>query len=147
MKNTRHATTNYRMLLPFIQTADENGGYSQFRSEGYMPLSIEYLHYLDYFGDEVYAMSHTGIMNGDLMRDPEITFSVNHEKKTIRPLTFRNDYAFGYYVECFESARLYYPKRLTDTDNFLNMWLKNLDDQGFNPFAGIKLENVTSWEA
>lgn len=111
-----------------------------------MPLSLECLFYTDYFGDMVYAMSHTGVMNGDLMRDPEITFSVNHEAGTVRPLTFRNDY-MGYYQQCFESSRLYYPKRLTDTDDFLWKWMQNLKDQDFDPAQGIKLENVTSWEA
>lgn len=154
MKNTQHATTNYRALLPFIETVDNNRGYSQFKCGGYRPLSMENLHYKDFFGDDVYAMSHTSICNGDLMRDPEVTFSINRETGTVRPLSIRMDYVpmrypdgfvGNYYKECFESARLYYPNLLRDTDDFLWSWLKELTEYGFTPDKFITLDMVT-WE-
>ena len=37
------------------------------------------------------AVSHTYTQNGDLMRDPEMTFQVDREKGTLEPLTFRQD--------------------------------------------------------
>lgn len=148
MKTTRHAKTNYKMLAPFFRIVTKNGDFSQFRSghECLMPLSIEDLHYVDYFGYEVYAISNTGVMNGDLMRDPEMLIAVNHHEMTIRPLTFRNDY-MGVYQQVFDSERVYRPRLLTELDEFLWIWLKENITRIYDPGKGIKLEDVESWEA
>lgn len=123
---TRHARTNYRALLPFIRATDDNGGYKQWHSPfGYMPLSMESLHYVDFYGDDVYSMSHITVQNGDLMRDPEMEFSVNHQTGSIRPLTYRNDFLSGYRQEVFESRTWYRPRLLTELDDFLWRWCKD----------------------
>ena len=146
MVTTRHATTNYRMLKPYLSKVEENNGYSQFRAEGYMPLSIEYLRYLDYFGDEVWAISHTGEQNGDLMRDPEMLIAINHKDETVRPLTFENSYV-GVYQRVFDSARYFRPRLLRELDEFLWGWLKHTITPLYKPNKGIKIEDVISWEA
>lgn len=41
MKNTKHATTNYKALAPYIEGMDGRSSYRRFQSEGYMPLVSE----------------------------------------------------------------------------------------------------------
>lgn len=146
MKPTKHAKTNYRMLHPYLKTVEKNKGYSQFRRDKYMPLSIEYLRYPDYFGDEVWAISHTGVQMGDLMRDPEMLVAINHNEGTVRPLTFENSY-LGIYQQVFDSARYWRPRLLRELDEFLWGWLKDTIVRLYDPNKGIELHNVTSWEA
>ena len=51
-------------------------------SEGFMPLSIEDIGPTT-DGHRQIALSHTGIQNGDLMRDPEMVFQIiSHEGTT-----------------------------------------------------------------
>lgn len=132
---TKHATTNYRMIAPFLEVADKHEGYAKFTSNGYMDLTIEKLWYDDPFGNPVYSICHWGEMNGDAMRDPEITFGVNKDKGEILPLSFENSY-LAYYREVFfenNGKWLCNRKELSGTDDFLNTWLKNIQEQGFTP--------------
>lgn len=138
MGNTKHATTNFRMIYPFIATVNKTDDmHARFESSGYMPLSIEYLGYNDHLGRPVYAMMHFGIQNGDLMRDPDMEFSVDFAHGTIHPRSYRNDYV-GVFHEVYmtdsDGSLLYSPKLLTELDQFLWTWLKNIGDQGFDPF-------------
>ena len=126
LKPTKHATTNYKALAPFLETVDASEEqHVTFTASGYMPLSIEKL-----YSDNdlpVYGMMHWTTQNGDLMRDPDMTFSVDHETKTLHPLTFQNDF-MGLYQEVYkedDNGRLLYsPRLLTDLDAFLWQWLK-----------------------
>ncbi len=145
----KHSTTNFKALEPFLKVVEENEGYAKFVSEGYMDLSMEKLWYSDHEGNPVYSICHYGEMNGDLMRDPEMTFSVNWDEKTILPLSFQNDY-MGFYIEYFvyRNGKLagYRPRWLHDGDDFLWTWGKNLAEQGFTP-ENRKEQNytVTEW--
>lgn len=134
IKKARHAGTNYKMIRPFVEKVNEVGSV-RFKKDGYMDLTVEYLEYSDYAGKPVYSICHYGIENGDLMRDPEITFSVDQATGTVTPLTFQNDYG-GLYDEVFiekNGKTLYSPSRLKGVDDFMNMWLKNIINQGFDP--------------
>lgn len=54
---------------------------------------------------------------------------------TVTPLTFRNDYG-GLYDEVFiekNGKTLYSPSRLKGVDDFMNIWLRNIISQGFDP--------------
>ena len=99
-----------------------------------MPLSIENLEYTDADGHPVYGMMHYYIQNGDLMRDPDMTFSVNDADGTICPLTYQQD-SFGLYQEVFrqgDNGRLRYaPGLLAELDSFLRIWSTNILEQGF----------------
>ena len=132
----KHGKTNFTALEKFLRVVEENNGYAKFTSEGYMDLSMEKLWYTDPEGNPVYSICHYGEMNGDLMRDPEMTFGVNWEEKSILPLSFQNDY-MGYYIDYFTyrdgKAVGYRPRWLHDGDDFLWMWGKNLKEQGFDP--------------
>lgn len=135
MKKTRHGTSNFKALIPFVEVADANGGYAKFTADGFMDLVLEKLYYTDYEGNPVYSIAHYGIQNGDLMADPEVTFSISRTDGNMNPLTFRNDY-LGIYQEIFKTRdgkNLYSPSRLKDNDEFLYFWRCNLADQGFTP--------------
>lgn len=52
---------------------------------GYEPLSIEQI------GDGLYSFMTTYVQNGDLMRDPDITFMLNHNERTAHVFSFQQD--------------------------------------------------------
>ena len=132
LKPTKHATTNYKALAPFLETVDASEEqHVTFTASGYMPLSIEKL-YSDN-GLPVYGMMHWTTQNGDLMRDPDMTFRVDHTAGTVEPLTFQNDF-MGMYQEVYtDGGNRYRPRLRTDLDKFLWQWLKNIKDQQFDP--------------
>ena len=133
MIHTKHSTTNYRSIMPFILAADQNEGHKHFESSGYMDLVVENLCTTDENGFPIYSITHYGEQNGDLMADPDMEISINHSEGRIIPRTFRNDY-MGLYQEVFSQQnghRLYSPALLRDLDQFLWQWLKNIEDQGF----------------
>lgn len=130
MKPTKHATTNYKMLKPFIDGL--NGGtHRRYEAPGYMPLVLESL-YPD-GSATVYSLTHYGEQNGDAMRDPDMELRVDHAAGTVEPLTFQNDYMHTYQevYKYRDGQKLYSPRLRTDLDEFLWQWLKNIQDQGF----------------
>ena len=121
MNATRHGTTNFKMLRPYLNGMGPDGdSHRRFTAEGFMDLVAEYLFYSDYKGRPVYSLTHYGRQNGDAMRDPDMTVSVDWSTGSVEPLTFQNDY-------------LLYSKRLrTDLDEFLWNWLHNIKEQGYS---------------
>ena len=145
----KHSTTNYKALEAFLKVVEENDGYAKFIAEGYMDLTIEKTWRVDHEGNPVYSICHYDKMNGDLMRDPEMTFSVDWENKTVLPLSYRNDY-MGFSIDYFvyRNGKLvgYHPQWLHDGDNFLWTWCKNIAEQGFNPENRKELcSQVVEW--
>ena len=133
MTKPKHATTNFRMLLPFLDAADKAGGHVHFTSDGYMDFVVENLQTTDSQGCQWYAIAHYGKCNGDLMSDPDMEIGVNRENGYIIPRTYQNDY-LGIFQSVFKTigGRLMYSQRLlTDLDGFLWQWLKNIINQGF----------------
>ncbi len=137
LNNARSAAANYKRLAPFIASVDEQEDkHFTFHSDGFMPLSIEYLHY-SWEGHPVYSMMHYYIQEGDLMRDPDMTFAVLHDEKKLVPLTFQQDglpTAYGtLYQVVFPEPGKYRPSLLKDLDSFFATWTKNILNQGFTP--------------
>lgn len=135
IERTRHATTNYKMILPYIEKIGEIERPIRFKASGFMDLTVESLSYKDYYGNPVYSITHYGEQNGDLMCDPDMTFSINREAGTIIPLSYRNDY-MGICQEVIQERKgkmMYCVSLLKDLDYFLWMWLKNIKGQGFTP--------------
>ena len=133
MIKTKHSTTNYRSIMPFILAADQNEGHKHFKASGYMDLVIENLYTTDADGYPIYSITHYGEQNGDLMADPDMEIAINHSEGRIIPRTYRNDY-MGLYQEVFSQNnghRLYSPGLLRSLDQFLWQWLTNIEDQGF----------------
>jgi hypothetical protein len=135
MKPTKHAKTNFRMIQPFLTATDASPEHSRkFLSGAYMPLCVENLGYT-FHGGTVYSIAHYGKQNGDMMRDPDMTISVDHEAWTVDPLTWQNDYMSKYSeVYCTSDGReAYRPKLRADLDRFLWQWLRNILEQKFSP--------------
>ena len=135
IQRTKHAHTNYTMVKPFVEQVEKMGGAIRCKSSGYMDLVIENAEYNDCYGNPVYSVAHYGKQNGDLMRDPEMTFSINHDAETIIPLSFRNDY-MGHereVIRWINGRQMYSVSLLRDLDSFLWTWLKNIGNQGFEP--------------
>lgn len=137
MSKTKHATTNFKMLIPFVEAAEKNEDcHAKFVSGGYMPFSVEYLGY-EHHGAPVFALAHYGELNGDLMADPDMTVAVDEKAGTVEPLTYQNDYV-GIYQAVYvtrDGHELWRPALRTHLDNFLWDWLKTLNNQGFSPDA------------
>ena len=88
----------------------------------YMPLVIER------HNNEV-AVMHTFIQNGDLMRDPEVTFLL----PTWSPTSITQD-AVGVYREVYvivNGRQMVNQKLLHELKAFARMWAQNLRAQGF----------------
>jgi hypothetical protein len=114
-------------------------------SDGYMPLSIEDIgHSPD--GLRQIAICHYGTQNGDLMRDPEMVFTLRDiDDFTIaEPISFQNDY-MGLYQEVYryngEGKRTHIdPKLKRELISFSLTWFRNLKHQGF--FDDVKRERL-----
>ena len=131
MKPTKHATTNYKRLKPFIDGLGPEG-YRHYTAPGYMDLVIE-KSYKDSDTTTIYTMTHYGEQNGDLMRDPDMELRVDPEAGTVEPLTWQNDY-IGRYDQVYitrNGQRLYSPRLRASLDDFLWHWLQNIEAQGF----------------
>lgn len=130
MTRLKHAHTNFTRLCPYIGDMRQPGKtYKRYESGGLMPLVMEYLHYNDYKGRPVYSMAHYGEQNGDLMRDPDLVFSVDWEAGTVEPMSFRNDY-MGVYQEVYierDGKHLYSQRLRVDLDEFLYQWMANIE--------------------
>ena len=140
MTTTRHGHTNFKGLQPFI--SDMAPGMTtttkRYQADGFMPLVFEDLRYTDYKGRPVYSMAHYSEQNGDAMRDPELTFSVDWEAEIIEPQTFQNDYLVVYqrvYKQDDQGRTLYNRRLRTDLDEFLWQWLRNIQQQGYSQEA------------
>lgn len=134
---TRYSGYNYKRLSPFLDAVRELPEQSfTFTCEGYEPLSIEYLGY-SFNGFPVWSMMHTYQMNGDTMRDPDMTFLVDREGGNIVPHTFQQDNCpftkYGtLYQEVWEDETHYRPSLRSQLDEFLKDWISNIVSQGFN---------------
>ena len=79
----------------------------------------------------VFSVAHYGEQNGDLMRDPDVTFLVG-DGGGVHPLSFRNDY-----VGCEEVAVEFVERNRLQVDeqvlyvlvDFCNGWMKSINEQ------------------
>ncbi len=121
-------------LSVFCKFDDDNKNYhKKIVNEPYMPLVLEYIGHHDILKKPQISMVHYGEQNGDLMRDPEMIFMVDFEKKTAEAVSYRNDYA-GYFEEVFVLTKnqVYYSSSQRISQNqFALTWFENLKAQGF----------------
>ncbi len=127
MKTYQHFATVLNQLLG-TDTA------VRFTVSGYMPLSIEHIGQ-SAEGNRLIAISHTGIQNGDLMRDPEMVFEVHVGTAAAEPLSFQNDYV-GLFQEVYSlddaGKKTHVKAKLkAELKSFASLWFRNLKEQGF----------------
>ena len=92
-----------------------------------MPLHLEWI------GADEISISHTYIHNGDVIRDPEMTFRVDRDKGALEPLTFRQDGSVPINQEVYPEPGRWVPKLRSDLNSFAQQWLKNISQQKFVP--------------
>lgn len=102
---------------------DENG-----ENSAYEPLSVEYL------GDNQYSFMYWYVQNGDLMRDPDFTFELNHKTKELIIHEYQLDTgSLGtVYYDVFENGEA--DKKLLGSlnANFLQILKNNAEQQKTN---------------
>ena len=127
-----------KTVLQIIEEAGGLGTFTWTRIENppFMPLVIESLGERGPNGHRVLSIAHYGEQNGDAMRDPEICAEIVIESRATKlwPYYFRNDYAG---VERWsrlpevDGSMTCWPRETRDLERFMEMWDKNLGDQGF----------------
>lgn len=108
-------------------------------------VKIKRAHYMDLNLDElekdeqgqVIAMAHNYLQNGDVMADPDMKIRIIPEMLSIEALTYQQD-GMGIYQEVYSDKNHVNTVVKKELNAFLEMWLKNLIDQGF------KLEQQTA---
>jgi N12 class adenine-specific DNA methylase len=118
---------NYRALAKlFPEVVSSEYRYLKLEAgESMMPLHLEWI------GADEISISHTYIHNGDVMRDPEMTFRVDRGKGALEPLTFRQDGSLQIYQEVYPEPGRWVPKLRSDLNSFAQQWLKNISQQGY----------------
>jgi N12 class adenine-specific DNA methylase/adenine-specific DNA methylase len=113
----------YRKLCLFAAPIlDGEAYYMKLQAKGYEDLVLEAL------GEEEYSIAHYYDQNGDSMRDPEITFTINRESRSIHPTSFLQDDRGVYYETADVTAG-----RVKDLNCFILQWFTNIKNQGFEP--------------
>ena len=113
---------NIYTRLQQLKILDESGkmqvDYMKFKSEGLMDLNVDNLL------NDMIALAHNGIQNGDVMADPDVQIQIYPETKSAEALTFQNDY-LGIYQEVYYEEKC--NKSLKkDLNKFLNDWLRTI---------------------
>ena len=113
----------------FSRTIDELLGSARcvrISAAGYMTLVVEEIGG-SRDGGRLVAVAHTGLLNGDVMHDPEVVFE--YHTHGAEPISFRNDY-LGKYDEVYrydDAGRRtgVYPMRRRHLISFARVWFRN----------------------
>lgn len=100
----------------------------------YMPLWVQEL-YSPTSEYRIVSIAHTGLLNGDVMNDPEIVVHMYDDQQALHVASYRNDY-LGRLDEVYaydDNGKIYGVRLQLEKSilSLLNIWLKNLKDQGF----------------
>lgn len=90
-------------------------------------------------GSMLISLAHYGECNGDLMKDPDMTFVVSPEKQVF-PCTYQNDWmgVFQSFMAKEEDGlQISHPRQYRDACQFAATWMDNIQWQ-----QGIKLTSV-----
>ena len=110
---------------------DEDGNYAKIHNNpNLMAVVVEKVGNLKGYG-EIISVAHYGEQSGDLMADPEMTFTI--VGREYYPISFRNDY-LGRYQEVFGFDEDGTPETINtslqfDLTCFANQWMKNIANQ------------------
>jgi hypothetical protein len=103
---------------------------------GFMRLCIERIGDCNMFpGFSTISVAHYYEQNGDMMRDPEMTFAVDETLETVIPLTFRQDGGIGFEQEAFflneQGKVMVRPAIAQELKSFARIWDRNIGKQGY----------------
>lgn len=89
--------------------------YMRFASSGLMDLHVDRL-----LATRI-SVAHNGLLNGDIMADPDVEITIYPERQEATAETFQNDY-LGIYQE---------PQDKRELNVFLHDWLTNIINAGY----------------
>ena len=113
----------YRKLAVFASPILEGEAYyMKLKSEGFEDLVLEAI------GGDEYSIAHYYRQNGDSMRDPEITYTIDKQTCSIHPTSFLQDD-----IGLFYDTDNVPPSRVRDLKDFMSQWFTNIKEQGFEP--------------
>lgn len=113
----------YQKLAVFASPILEGEAYyMKLKSEGFEDLVLEAI------GGDEYSIAHYYRQNGDSMRDPEITFTIDKQTCSIHPTSFLQDD-----IGLFYDTDNVPPSRVRDLKDFMSQWFANIKEQGFEP--------------
>lgn len=79
----------------------------------------------------IIALAHNGLLNGDVMADPDVEVRINKGKEECEALSFQNDY-LGIYQQVYpDGGGKCNTKLKKDLNVFLDDWLSNIIDSGY----------------
>ena len=113
----------YQKLAVFAgPILDGDAYYMKLKSDGFEDLVLEDI------GSGEYSIAHYYTQNGDAMRDPEITFTIDKQNLSIHPTSFLQD-DIGLFYETAQAK----PSMVQDLKDFMSQWFTNIVNQGFEP--------------
>ncbi len=92
--------------------------YIKYSTPHFMDLNIEML------DENRYAIAHNYVLNGDLMADPDVEFTIDKDKELLLPQTYQQDNLQFYEV-------IDTPFKQDELNKFMNQWLKNIPEQNY----------------
>lgn len=128
---------NYRTMEKlFPQLIGGEYRYLHLESEGFMPLSLEWV-----YGSNISIM-HTYVQEGDLMRDPDVVVRVDREEKTVQAVSFQQDGGLPIYQEVMDyDGKVIDPRGQKEINSFLTQWLSNIEWQEYEPTRAVTMKN------
>lgn len=94
--------------------------YLKFKKDHFDDLVMEKM------GEKEYRIAHYYVQNGDLMRDPQITFRVKEDQREVCILSYAQD-NLGIYQETTDRSE----EEIEELLAFFDQWLVNIRNQGF----------------
>lgn len=130
---------NYKKLEELGLLDVINDGYIEIVNPPYLKFTMEVIRHPS---PEKYriAMTHWNNQGGDLMHDPDMECIINTSEKTLSARTYQQDYIGIYDTAEINDGNLdeLDIKKATGMDDFLSIWLGNLNDQGFGKVLNSK---------
>ena len=111
---------NYEMFEKIANPLLTNSAYyMKYGTPNYMDLNIEII------GDNRLAMAHNYVLNGDVMADPDVEFTVDKKNRMLYPQTYQQDSLQYFERVDGDSARA------RELNHFMHEWLTNVVDQKY----------------
>lgn len=111
---------NYEMFEKIASPLLTNSAYyMKYGTPNYMDLNIEII------GDDRLAMAHNYVLNGDVMANPDVEFTVDKKNRMLYPQTYQQDSLQYFERVDGDSARA------RELNHFMHEWLTNVVDQKY----------------
>lgn len=111
---------NYEMFEKIANPLLTNSAYyMKYGTPNYMDLNIEII------GDDRLAMAHNYVLNGDVMADPDVEFTVDKKNRMLYPQIYQQDSL--QYFERVDGDSI----RARELNHFMHEWLTNVVDQKY----------------